>query len=259
MRGLGALQHADIAIVSSWRDPQGAPPQALIQTLGAAQRRGARLVGRCRLAYPVTATGLLDGLSATTHWSVADDFARRFPSAQVERDVTYVCEGNVIPSAGTVAGMDCCLHLLRQLRGAEASNRVAGHLVIAPHRAGGQAPFIDRPVPVAAAHSRLRRTLWQVTRDLAAACSVDSKAAMARMSRRSFTRRSRQTCDATPMTWPAAQRDPGTAGAGTGGTIDRRRGRSRWHRHRARCDSSLATIGRLALCPAKGLQAQPAA
>lgn len=205
-RGLGALRHADIVIVPSWRDPREAPPLALIQALRAAHRRGARLVGLCLGAYPVAATGLLDGRSATTHWSVADDFAQRFPSVQVDRDVLYVDEGDVITSAGTAAGMDCCLHLLRQLRGAEAANRVARHLVVAPHRAGGQAQFIDRPVPVAAADSRLARTLEQVTRDLSAPHSVDSMAAMAVMSRRSFTRRFRQTCGATPMTWLAAQR-----------------------------------------------------
>ena len=177
-----------------------------MQALRAAHRRAARLVGLCPSDYPVAATGLLDGRSATTHWSVADHFAQRFPSVRVDRDLQYVDEGDVVTSAGTTAGMDRCLHLWRQLRGVEAANRVARHLVVAPHGAGGQAQSIDRPVPVVAADSYLARTLEQVIRDVAALHSVDSVAAMAVMSRRSFTRRFRQTCGASPMAWLAAQR-----------------------------------------------------
>lgn len=157
-------------------------------------------------AYPLAATGLLDGRRATTHWSVADDFAQRFAAVQVDREVLYVDEGDVVTSAGTAAGMDCCLHILRQLRGAEAANRVARHLVIAPHRAGGQAQFIEQPVPVAAADTRLARVLEKVGHDLAAPHTVDSMAALAAMSRRSFTRHFRQVCGTTPMAWLAAQR-----------------------------------------------------
>lgn len=138
-RGLAALRQADVVIVPSWRDPAETPPEALTQALRAAHTRGTRLVGLCLGAYPLAATGLLDGRRATAHWSVADDFAQRFAAVQVDREVLYVDEGDVVTSAGTAAGMDCCLHILRQLRGAEAANRAARHLVIAPHRAGGQA------------------------------------------------------------------------------------------------------------------------
>jgi transcriptional regulator GlxA family with amidase domain len=205
-RGLAALRRADVVIVPSWRDPAEKPPEALTQALRAAHGRGARLVGLCLGAYPLAATGLLDGRRATTHWSVADDFAQRFAAVQVDREVLYVDEGDVVTSAGTAAGMDCCLHILRQLRGAEAANRVARHLVIAPHRAGGQAQFIEQPVPVAAADTRLARVLEQATHDLAAPHTVDSMAAMAAMSRRSFTRHFRLVCGTTPMAWLAAQR-----------------------------------------------------
>lgn len=205
-RGLGALRQADIVVIPSWRDPQEEPPLALTRALKAAHGHGARLVGLCLGAYPLAATGLLDGRTATTHWSVADDFAQRFPAVRVDREVLYVDEGDVVTSAGTAAGMDCCLHLLRQLRGAEAANRVARHLVVAPHRAGGQAQFIERPVPVAAADARLSRTLERVASDLVAPHSVDSMAALAAMSRRSFTRHFRQACGTTPMAWLASQR-----------------------------------------------------
>lgn len=205
-RGLQALRGADIVVIPSWRDPDEKPPEALTRALKTAHRRGARLVGLCLGAYPLAATGLLDGRRATTHWSVADDFAQRFPAVQVDREVLYVDEGSVVTSAGTAAGMDCCLHLLRQLRGAEAANRVARHLVVAPHRAGGQAQFIEHPVPRAAADARLARVLEGVARDLSAAHSVDSMAAMAVMSRRSFTRHFRQACGATPMAWLTSQR-----------------------------------------------------
>ena len=116
----------------------------LLAWLGDAAPQVRRLGSVCSGALILAAAGLLDGRRATAHWSVADDFAQRFAAVQVDREVLYVDEGDVVTSAGTAAGMDCCLHILRRLRGAEAANRAARHLVIAPHRAGGQAQRLAR-------------------------------------------------------------------------------------------------------------------
>jgi transcriptional regulator GlxA family with amidase domain len=163
-------------------------------------------VGLCLGAYPLAAAGLLNGRRATTHWSVADDFAQRFPRVQVDRDVLYVDEGDVVTSAGTAAGIDCCLHLVRQLHGAEIANRLARRLVVAPHRAGGQAQFIEQPIPAAASDSRLASLIDQVRGSLSEAHSVDSMAARAAMSRRTFTRHFRQWTGTTPMDWLTSER-----------------------------------------------------
>lgn len=204
--GLDALRRAEIVIVPSWRDPDERPPMALTKALLAAHRRGARIVGLCLGAYTLAEAGLLDGRRATTHWSVADDFSHRYPKVLVDRDVLYVDEGDVVTSAGTAAGLDCCLHLLRQLHGAEMANRVARRLVVQPHRTGGQAQFIEQPVPAAAADSRLAGLLDEVRRQLASPHSIDSMASKALMSRRTFTRHFRQLTGTTPMSWLTTQR-----------------------------------------------------
>jgi transcriptional regulator GlxA family with amidase domain len=205
-RGLHALRRADVVIVPSWRDPDERPPQELSSALVAAHRRGARIVGLCLGAYALAEAGLLDGRRATTHWSVADDFARRYPQVQVDRDVLYVDEGDVVTSAGTAAGLDCCLHLLRQLHGADVANRVARRLVVAPHRTGGQAQFIEQPIPARTADSRLAGLIDHVCSSLASPHSVDSMAEQALMSRRTFTRHFRQLTGTTPAKWLTAQR-----------------------------------------------------
>ena len=123
--GLEALAWAQTIIVPSWHDPDERPPQALLDALVAAHARGARLVGLCLGAYVLAEVGLLDGLRATTHWAWASDFAARFPRVTVDADVLYLDDGGLLTSAGPAAGIDCCLHLLRQQHGAELANRVA--------------------------------------------------------------------------------------------------------------------------------------
>ena len=204
--GLEGLRGADIVIVPSWRDPDERAPRALLAALNAAHARGARLVGLCLGAYVLAEAGLLDGLGATTHWSFAEDFARRYPAVRVDARVLYVDEGSLVTSAGTAAGIDCCLHLLRQDYGAEAANRVARRLVVAPHRQGDQAQFIEQPVPGTAGDTRLAHLLDRMRASLAAPHTVDTMAAQALMSRRTFTRRFRQATGATPMRWLMAER-----------------------------------------------------
>ena len=144
--GLDALADADTIIVPTWRDPDEAPPAALLDALRAAHARGAQLVGLCLGAFVLAAAGILDDRPASTHWAWADDFARRYPCVRLDPDVLYVDDGNVVTSAGTAAGLDCCLHVLRKMCGAQAAIHVARRLVVPPHRQGGQAQFIQQPV-----------------------------------------------------------------------------------------------------------------
>jgi transcriptional regulator GlxA family with amidase domain len=186
--GLEGLADADILIVPSWRDPEEAAPQALLDALIEAQRRGAQIIGLCLGAYVLAQAGLLHGRRATTHWAYADDFARRHPTVALDAQVLYVQDDNVLTSAGTSAGIDCCLHLLRQQCGVEVANRVARRLVAAPHRQGGQAQYIEHPLPATDRNARLASLLDWVRAHLDQSHSVESLAQRAHMSRRTFTR-----------------------------------------------------------------------
>lgn len=204
--GLEAIAAADTVIVPSWRDPAERPSAALLDALAAAHRRGAQVVGLCLGAYVLAEAGLLDGRRATTHWAFADDFARRYPGVRLDPDVLYVDDGHVVTSAGTAAGIDCCLHMLRQQYGAEAANRVARRLVVPPHRQGGQAQFIEQPLPATSQSSRLAGLLDWLRADLQTAHTLDSLAAQAMMSRRSFTRHFRALTGSTVGEWLLGER-----------------------------------------------------
>lgn len=204
--GLAGLASADIVVVPSWRDAQEAPPPRLLAALRRAHARGALLVGLCLGAYVLAEAGLLDGRRATTHWRWAERFARRYPLIRVDPGVLYVDEGDVLTSAGTAAGIDCCLHVVRKLFGAQASNRIARTLVVPPHRQGSQAQYIEQPVPDSASAGPLAQTLDWAARHLDAPHSLDSLAARALMSRRSFTRHFRQHTGTTVGQWLLGQR-----------------------------------------------------
>lgn len=204
--GLAALNAADLVIMPSWHDDCREAPDALLAALRRAHRRGARVVGLCLGAFPLAQAGLLDGKTATTHWECTDTLADRYPKVKVDPDVLYVDEGDVLTSAGVAAGIDCCLHLLRQISGAEIANRRAKRLLIAPHRQGGQAQFIDRPLPVTHSDSRLSQVLEWVTGHLEQNHSIESLAQRAAMSRRNFTRHFRQTTGTSFKQWILSQR-----------------------------------------------------
>lgn len=204
--GLEALTRAQTIIVPSWRDPEERPPADLLAALAAARNRGARIVGLCLGAYVLAQAGLLDGRRATTHWAYAADFARRYPQVTVDADVLYIEDGEVLTSAGTVAGIDCCLHLLRQQYGAATANTVARRLVTPPHRQGGQAQFIAQPLPATARDSRLAELLAWVRANLAQPHSLDTLAARSLMSRRTFTRHFRLLTGTTVGEWLLGER-----------------------------------------------------
>ncbi|GJH23501.1 helix-turn-helix domain-containing protein [Caballeronia novacaledonica] len=203
---LDALADADVIIVPSWRDPDELPSDALLDALRAAHARGAHVVGLCLGSYVLAAAGLLDGRAATTHWAWADDFARRYPRVRLDPNVLYIDDENITTSAGTAAGLDCCLHVLRRLAGSHAANQVARRLVVPPHRQGSQAQFIDEPVPERQNGEKLAGLLDWLRANLQTDHSLDALAARMAMSRRNFTRRFRETTGATVGAWLVGQR-----------------------------------------------------
>ncbi|MGF6537604.1 helix-turn-helix domain-containing protein [Paraburkholderia youngii] len=204
--GLEALADAQTIVVPSWRDPDETPSAALLDALRAAHARGALLVGLCLGAFVLAAAGILDGRPASTHWAWADDFARRYPRVRLDPDVLYVDDGNLLTSAGTAAGLDCCLHVLRKICGARVANHVARRLVVSPHRQGGQAQYVQQPMPPNPRGDRLSGLLDWVSGNLAAPHTLDTLAARALMSRRTFTRRFRLATGTTVGAWLLAQR-----------------------------------------------------
>lgn len=204
--GLWAMHDADVIVVPAWSDPQIPAPVELIDALQQAHKKGTMIVGLCLGAFVLGDAGLLDGREATTHWIARDTFARRFPRTLFRPDVLYVADGNVITSAGTVAAIDCCLHLVRQRHGSEVANRMARMLVTPPHRQGGQAQYVERPIPQAVSENRLPGVLEWAREHLSEPLSVDILAEVARMSRRTFTRRFQEATGTTLVKWLNAER-----------------------------------------------------
>ncbi|TKC89771.1 helix-turn-helix domain-containing protein [Trinickia terrae] len=204
--GFDVIADADIVVVPSWRDTGETPPAALLDALRAAHARGAQLVGLCLGAFVLAAAGLLEGRPATTHWAWADAFARRYPKVKLDAGVLYVDDGNILTSAGTAAGIDCCLHVLRKLYGARAASYTARRLVVPPHRQGSQAQFIEQPIAADARDGRLAELLDWVRAHPREPHTLDSLAGRALMSRRNFTRRFRQATGTTVGAWLLATR-----------------------------------------------------
>lgn len=204
--GLAGLRQAQTIIVPSWRGAGEPVPEALLGALRAAHRRGARIVGLCLGAFVLAQAGLLDDRPATTHWLAVPEFVRRFPRVQLKPEVLYVDDGDVLTSAGTAAGIDCCLHLLRTLCGAEVAMRAARRMVVAPHRQGGQAQYIEQPLRLSAEGDRFSALLDWLALHLNEAHSLDALAERAHMSRRNFTRRFREATGTTVHQWRLNQR-----------------------------------------------------
>ena len=204
--GLAALRGADVVVVPSWRDVDERPPQALLDALAAAHRRGATVVGLCLGAFVLAEAGLLDGRAATTHWHWAPAFASRYPQVRLDARVLYVDEDRVVTSAGTAASIDCCLHLLRGWCGAALANRVARRLVVAPHRTGGQAQFIEEAIAQTGRGDRMTDLLQWLQARLEQPHGIDALAKRLAMSRRSFTRHFQRATGTTLVQWLTWQR-----------------------------------------------------
>jgi transcriptional regulator GlxA family with amidase domain len=198
---LSVLDQADTVIVPAWRDPDERPSEALLEALRVAYQRGSRIVGLCLGTFVLAEARLLDGRTASTHWVWGDDFARKYPLVKLDRKVLYVDDGNILTSAGTAAAIDCCLHLLRCDHGAEMANRIARRMVVAPHRDGGQAQYIEQPLLKADGSDPLSVTLDWAIEHLQQPLCLDALAARAGMSRRNFTRRVKMKTGATASQW----------------------------------------------------------
>jgi AraC family transcriptional regulator, transcriptional activator FtrA len=203
--GPAALRWADTIIIPGWRDPNEKPPDAPLRALCAADRRGARLVSICSGVFVLAATGLLDGKRATTHWRYVDQLKAKFPKVQVQPDVLYVDEGNILTSAGSAAGLDLCLHLVRLDFGAEVANTVARRLVIPPHRDGGQAQYIPDSFHKGASGGLATLLQWAQAH-LDQPLSVNALARKAALSPRTLARRFREEAGTTPHRWLTYQR-----------------------------------------------------
>lgn len=203
--GLADLAGAGTIVIPGWRGPDEPPPADLLAALRQAEAAGTRLLSICSGVFVLAAAGVLDGRRATTHWRYTDCLRARFPAIKVDPDVLYVDAGNILTSAGSAAGLDLALHLVRRDFGAAVANQVARRLVIPPHRDGGQAQFIDRPMPDRA-NSHFAALLDTLRRDLAAPHTITDMARLAAMSERTFLRRFRAATGTSPGEWLTAER-----------------------------------------------------
>ena len=200
--GLEALRRADTIVVTNAGGEHNA---ALLEALRRAYDRGARLMSVCTGAFVLAAAGVLDGRRATTHWMHTEAFRSQYPKVQLDPDVLYVDDGQVLTSAGTAAGIDLALHVVRLDYGAGAANKVARRMVVPPHRDGGQAQFVREPVPDATG-DLLAETLAWAGDHLDERIGVEDLAARAAMSPRSFARRFNDITGTTPLQWLLRQR-----------------------------------------------------
>ncbi|MFR9796485.1 helix-turn-helix domain-containing protein [Streptomyces sp. MS06] len=204
--GLDRLEEADlITVPASDANICSAYPPALLASLRRAVDRGARVLSVCSGVFVLGAAGLLDGRRCAAHWRHAETLARRFPEAVIEQDVLYVDEDPVITSAGSAAGIDACLHLVRKEQGPEVANRIARRMVVPPHRDGGQAQYIARPLPRSRCDTVGGVLSW-LERHLDEEITVELLAARAHMAPRTFARRFQQETGTTPYRWLLRQR-----------------------------------------------------
>lgn len=201
---LRSLRRAETVVVPGYANLFAPPPAEALDALGAAARRGARLMSVCTGAFALAHAGALDGRRATTHWAWANELASRFPAVEVEPDALFVDEGDVLTSAGLSAGIDLSLHVIRRDFGAEAGERVARHMVAPPHREGGQAQFFKPELPPASGSLEPTRR-WAAER-LAEPLDVAAMSRHAGVSPRTFARRFRAETGTTPLQWLLAQR-----------------------------------------------------
>jgi len=200
--GLDSLIGADLVAIPAISGPY--LPEAL-DAIRAAADAGAIILTVCSGAFVAGAAGLLDGRPCTTHWMHADELARLYPTAKVDRNVLFVDDGNLITSAGTAAGIDACLHLVRRELGSEVTNTIARRMVVPPQRDGGQRQYIDQPIPVRCSDGFAPHLDWILT-NLDKPHTVATLAKLANMSARTFARRFVEETGRTPMQWVTDQR-----------------------------------------------------
>lgn len=199
--GLEALTDADTIILPGCADPAAGIPEDVLDALRKAAANGTRLASICTGAFVLAATGLLDGLRATTHWLGADVLARRYPEVEVDPDVLYVDNGQFLTSAGAAAGLDLCLHLIRRDHGSAVAADAARLSVMPLEREGGQAQFIVHDQPPVPRGSTLEPVLRWMSDHLDRDLALADIAARAGLSTRSLNRRFREHTGTTPLRW----------------------------------------------------------
>lgn len=204
--GAEQLEIADIIIVPFWEHPGVRPSPALLDALRAAWQRGAEVVGLCLGAYVLAYAGLLDNRRASTHWEFEQDFAGRFPQVRLDGNALYTSDERLITSAGTAAGIDCCLNIVREHYGSALANRVARRMVIPPYREGGQAQFIEHVVPETTRDEQINDLINYLRRNLDKRHDIDYLAGFSGMSRRTLTRHFVKATGMTVKDWLSAQR-----------------------------------------------------
>ncbi|SOB78727.1 transcriptional regulator, AraC family with amidase-like domain [Streptomyces sp. 1331.2] len=204
--GLQTLEHADTVVIPGWQPPGSPVPGDVLAALRTAHARGARIVSICTGAFVLAQAGLLDGRSATTHWGRTAQLAAEYPALRVDRNVLYVDHGDVATSAGSGAGIDLCLHLLRRDHGAAYAARVARHMVLPPHREGSQLQYADAPQPAARADESLAPLLEWAEERLGERLTLDGLAARAGVSGRTLARRFAEQLGTSPGQWLLARR-----------------------------------------------------
>ncbi|MEU9305943.1 helix-turn-helix domain-containing protein [Streptomyces sp. NPDC048256] len=204
--GLEAIARAGTVVVPAWRSITSPPPEDALDALRRAHEEGARIVGLCTGAFVLAAAGLLDGRPATTHWMYAPTLAKRYPSVHVDPRELFVDDGDVLTSAGTAAGIDLCLHIVRTDHGNEAAGALARRLVVPPRRSGGQERYLDRSLPEEIGADPLAEVVAWALEHLHEQFDVETLAARAYMSRRTFDRRFRSLTGSAPLQWLITQR-----------------------------------------------------
>ncbi|KQX82772.1 MULTISPECIES: helix-turn-helix domain-containing protein [unclassified Streptomyces] len=204
--GLEAIARAGTVVVPAWRSITSPPPEEALDALRRAHEEGARIVGLCTGAFVLAAAGLLDGRPATTHWMYAPTLAKRYPSVHVDPRELFVDDGDVLTSAGTAAGIDLCLHIVRTDHGNEAAGALARRLVVPPRRSGGQERYLDRSLPEEIGADPLAEVVAWALEHLHEQFDVETLAARAYMSRRTFDRRFRSLTGSAPLQWLITQR-----------------------------------------------------
>jgi transcriptional regulator GlxA family with amidase domain len=202
---LAPVEDADLVAVPAHSD-DAVIPAAVLDALRRADARGAYVMSVCSGAFVLGEAGLLDGRECTTHWRYADELALRFPLAKVSSNSLYVQDGNLLTSAGTAAGIDASLHLVRQAHGSEIATKLARRMVVPPHRDGGQSQYIEAPIPRTPDAPTLEPVLSWLLANLARQATVEDLAAKAHMAPRTFARRFRAETGTTPHDWVTGQR-----------------------------------------------------
>lgn len=200
------LRTADIVIVPFWSHPSVRPTEGLLKALVDAKERHAEIVGLCLGSYVLAYAGILDGLRASTHWEYEKNFQALFPSVKLDVNSLYVDDDRIITSAGTAAALDCCLYVIRKRLGSAVANQIARRMIVPPHRDGGQAQYIEQPIPGSTTDERVNNLIDHLMKNIDGELNIDSLAEYVCMSRRSLTRHFMKVTGVSVGDWITSER-----------------------------------------------------